>query len=84
MLTGEMLTGQMLTRVFSYDLILARQIYLDKTGLLIFILFILGFLSPPSPALLTYGGISFAQLGGFGVFLCTITTSTVDLLVFYY
>jgi len=34
MLTGEMLTGQMLTRVFSYDLILARQIYLDKTGLL--------------------------------------------------
>ena len=58
----------MLRRVFSYDLILARQIYLDKTGLLIFILFILGFLSPPSPALLTYGGISFAQLGGFGVF----------------
>jgi len=59
----------MLTSVFSYDLILARQIYLDKTGLLIFILFILGFLSPPSPALLTYRGISFAQLGGFGGFM---------------
>ena len=79
MLTGQLLTGQMLTPLSKNRTNAHKWVYVwfhfgtanltrQNYGLLTFIYLFLGFFLPPSTALLTYGGISFAQLGGFGGF----------------